>query len=119
MTSDAWPWWLVAFGIAVDITIRVIAIIVVPRNRRPTAATAWLLAIYFIPYIGGVLLFLLIGNPRLPRARRKKQELINATIAEVTKGAAPGHASPPRHPPGVAELAHRHESAPRRPAAVR
>ena len=42
MTSDAWPWWLVAFGIAVDITIRVIAIIVVPRNRRPTAATAWL-----------------------------------------------------------------------------
>lgn len=84
MTSDAWPWWIVAFGIIVDITIRIIAIIVVPRNRRPTAATAWLLAIYFIPYLG-VLLFLLIGNPRLPRARRKKQELINETIAEVTK----------------------------------
>ena len=97
MTSDAWPWWLVAFGIAVDITIRVIAIIVVPRNRRPTAATAWLLAIYFIPYIG-VLLFLLIGNPRLPRARRKKQELINATIAEVTRGL---HLGTPR--PGTPE----------------
>jgi cardiolipin synthase len=97
MTPDAWPWWIVAFGIAVDITIRVIAIIVVPRNRRPTAATAWLLAIYFIPYIG-VLLFLLIGNPRLPRARRKKQELINETIAEVTKDL---HLGTPR--PGTPE----------------
>jgi cardiolipin synthase len=84
MWSDAWPWWIVAIGVVIDIVIRVIAIIVVPRNRRPTAATAWLLAIYFIPYIG-VLLFLLIGNPRLPRARRKKQDLINETIAEVTK----------------------------------
>ena len=97
MTPDAWPWWIVAFGVAVDITIRVIAIIVVPRNRRPTAATAWLLAIYFIPYIG-VLLFLLIGNPRLPRARRKKQELINETIAEVTKDL---HLGTPR--PGTPE----------------
>ncbi|KJL32189.1 MULTISPECIES: cardiolipin synthase [Microbacterium] len=84
MWSQSWPWWVGAFAVAVDLTIRVIAIIVVPRNRRPTAATAWLLAIYFIPYIG-VLLFLLIGNPRLPRARRKKQDLINETIAEVTK----------------------------------
>ena len=97
MTPDAWPWWIVAFGVAVDITIRVIAIIVVPRNRRPTAATAWLLAIYFIPYIG-VLLFLLIGNPRLPRARRKKQDLINETIAEVTKDL---HLGTPR--PGTPE----------------
>ena len=97
MTPDAWPWWIVAFGIAVDITIRVIAIIVVPRNRRPTAATAWLLAIYFIPYIG-VLLFLLIGNPRLPRARRKKQDLINETIAEVSKDL---HLGTPR--PGTPE----------------
>ncbi|OZB85034.1 cardiolipin synthase [Microbacterium sp. 13-71-7] len=84
MWSQSWPWWVVAFAVLVDLTIRVIAIIVVPRNRRPTAATAWLLAIYFIPYVG-VLLFLLIGNPRLPRARRKKQDLINETIAEVTK----------------------------------
>lgn len=82
MYLDAWPWWVVAIALVIDLTIRVIAIIVVPRNRRPTSAMAWLLAIYFIPYIG-VLLFLLIGNPRLPRARRKKQELINSTIAEA------------------------------------
>ena len=28
------------------------AIIVVPRNRRPTSGMAWLLAIFFIPYLG-------------------------------------------------------------------
>ncbi len=60
-------------------TIRIAAIIIVPRNRRPTAAMAWLLAIYFIPIIG-VLLFLLIGNPRLPRKRRRSRSSINEYI---------------------------------------
>src|SRR6188474_2882197 len=59
------------------------AILVLPRNRRPTAAMAWLLAIYFIPLIG-VFLFLLIGNPRLPRKRRKKQEQINDYIHDTS-----------------------------------
>ena len=63
-----WTWW-VLLVMVFDITIRVAAIIIIPRNRRPTAAMAWLLAIYFIPLIG-VFLFLLIGNPRLPRKRR-------------------------------------------------
>ena len=37
-------WWAAAI-LVVDITIRIIAIIVVPRNRKSTAAMAWLLAI--------------------------------------------------------------------------
>ena len=72
VTFDA-TWWLVLVFV-VDLVIRVAAIIIVPRNRRPTAAMAWLLAIYFIPIIG-VFLFLLIGNPRLPRKRRRKSFL--------------------------------------------
>ncbi|MCU1636450.1 MAG: cardiolipin synthase, partial [Cryobacterium sp.] len=48
---------LVAF--LLDFAIRVIAIIVVPRNRRPTSGMAWLLTIFFVPYLGA-LLFLLI-----------------------------------------------------------
>jgi len=75
-----WKWWLL---FAVDLVIRVAAIIIVPRNRRPTAATAWLLAIYFIPLVG-VALFLLIGNPRLPPARLRKQEQINDFIRQAT-----------------------------------
>ncbi|GAA1664174.1 cardiolipin synthase [Microbacterium lacus] len=82
VTFDA-TWWLILVFIT-DLVIRVAAIIIVPRNRRPTAATAWLLAIYFIPFVG-VLLFLLIGNPRLPRKRRRKQEQINSYIQETSE----------------------------------
>ncbi len=79
-----WTWWVFVVLIF-DTTVRVLAIIVIPRNRRPTAAMAWLLAIYFIPIIG-ILLFLLIGNPRLPRKRRKKQQQINDYIRETSRG---------------------------------
>ena len=35
-----------------DLAIRVLAVVFVPKNRRPATATAWLLAIFFIPYLG-------------------------------------------------------------------
>ncbi|TQJ30655.1 cardiolipin synthase [Microbacterium sp. SLBN-146] len=83
--SITFDWtWLVIVLFIVDLAVRVTAVIVVPRNRRPTAAMAWLLAIYFIPLVG-VFLFLLIGNPRLPRKRRKKQEQINQYISETSE----------------------------------
>ncbi|WP_295784273.1 cardiolipin synthase [uncultured Microbacterium sp.] len=75
--------WLVITLFVVDLVVRIAAIIIVPRNRRPTAAMAWLLAIYFIPFVG-VLLFLLIGNPRLPRKRRRKQTDINRYIHDTS-----------------------------------
>ncbi|WP_417564187.1 cardiolipin synthase [Microbacterium sp.] len=75
-------WWPIVI-LVFDVAIRIAAVIVVPRNRRPTAAMAWLLAIYFIPVIG-VLLFLLIGTPRLPRKRRRKQDAINDYIRETS-----------------------------------
>lgn len=81
VTIDA-TWWVIVV-LVVDIVIRVTAIIIVPRNRRPTAAMAWLLAIYFIPLVG-VFLFLLIGNPRLPRKRRRKQRDINEYIHDTS-----------------------------------
>ena len=65
----------------IDLGVRIAAIIIIPRNRRPTAATAWLLAIFFLPYVG-VLLFLLIGNPKLPRKRRQKQLEMNQFIRD-------------------------------------
>ncbi|BDV29557.1 cardiolipin synthase [Microbacterium terricola] len=95
ITFDA-SWWLITVFV-VDLVIRVAAIIVVPRNRRPTAAMAWLLAIYFIPLIG-VLLFLLIGTPRLPRKRRKTQEQINGYIRAASRDLDFGTLRP--HAPG-------------------
>ncbi|MEJ1089430.1 cardiolipin synthase [Microbacterium sp. Mu-80] len=82
MNTQSWPLWLTIAYLIFDLTVRIVAVIVVPRNRKPTSAMAWLLAIFFIP-IFGVLLFLLIGNPKLPRARRRKQERINNYIDDI------------------------------------
>lgn len=77
-------WWAIAAFI-LDFIIRIAALIIVPRNRRPSSALGWLLAIYFIPFIG-VLLFLLIGSPRLGRKRRARQREINQFILDSTEG---------------------------------
>jgi cardiolipin synthase A/B len=75
--------------VLVDLAIRLVALVVIPRDRLPTAAMAWLLAVFFIPVIG-VGLFLLIGNPKLPEKRRQKQLEMDAAIdAESTRLAAP------------------------------
>ena len=71
--------------LVVDIVIRVLAVIFVPQNRKPQTAAAWLLAIFLIPYVG-IILFLLIGNTRLPKSRRDKQREINEYILETTEG---------------------------------
>ncbi|MFK4762554.1 cardiolipin synthase [Microbacterium sp. ZW T5_45] len=84
MSAETWGLWLAGFLVVVDLAVRITAIIVIPRNRRPTAAMAWLLAVFFLPYIG-VVLFLLIGNPRLPRARRRKQDQINEYIRDASE----------------------------------
>lgn len=81
---SGWTWGFIAL-VVIDMAIRITAVIIIPRNRRPTAAMAWLLAIFFIPIVGA-LLFLLIGFPQLPVARRRKQVEINTRILERSKG---------------------------------
>ena len=77
------PVWALVV-LLIDIVIRVVAVIVVPQNRKPQTAMAWLLAIFLIPYFG-VLLFLLIGSTKLPKKRREKQREISAYIFEITE----------------------------------
>jgi cardiolipin synthase len=76
---------LLVVAFLVDFAIRVVAIIVVPRNRRPTSGMAWLLAIFLIPYLGA-LLFLLIGFRTLPKKRVEMQAEINQFILDSTAG---------------------------------
>ena len=71
--------WIIAA--LVDLAIKIAALIVIPRRRKPTAAMAWLLAIFLIPYVG-VLLYLLIGTFKLPKKRREAQARIDAIIHE-------------------------------------
>ena len=65
-----------------DFAIRIAALFYVPRNRKPSSAMAWLLAIFLIPFIG-ILLFLIIGNTRLPKKRRLKQQEIDQLYSEI------------------------------------
>lgn len=70
--------------IAIDWSIRIAAIFVVPRNRRPTAAVSWLMLIFIAP-IPGLLFFLLIGNPKLPKHRRDAQKHLDAAISKILR----------------------------------
>ncbi|HSK32540.1 MAG TPA: PLDc N-terminal domain-containing protein, partial [Propionicimonas sp.] len=74
-----------ALGIdLVGLGVRLVALLVVPVNRRPSSAMAWLLAIFLIPYVG-VIAFLMIGNPKLPRHRRAQQREINGMLAVLSR----------------------------------
>lgn len=64
-----------------DIALRVIAVVVVPRNRRPGSAIAWLLAIMAVPIVGFPL-YLMLGHAQLPRRRRAKQRTVNRIMRE-------------------------------------
>lgn len=68
--------WLIPF----------IMLFIVPVNRKPSSATAWLLLAFLLPYLG-VLIFLLLGSPKLSRRRREEQhtmdDLISKTVSEA------------------------------------
>lgn len=94
LETDAVPsdfWWSVNWPLVwtitvliVDNLIRVVSLFVVPRNRRPTAGMAWLMAIFFFP-IPGLLLFLLIGGNRLPKRLRRRQEVVTRSVAHLAE----------------------------------
>ncbi|HEX6540142.1 MAG TPA: cardiolipin synthase [Ktedonobacterales bacterium] len=70
--------------IVVGYLIPVVALFIVPTNRKPTAATAWLLVMFILPYIG-LLVFLVIGSPKLPRWRRAQQRTMDRRIEAQTE----------------------------------
>ncbi len=66
-----------------DLVIRVLAVGIIPGNRRPTTAMAWLLGIFFVPFLG-LILFLLFGNFKLSRKRRAQQDAVNKRVRAGT-----------------------------------
>lgn len=63
----------------VGFLLNILALLIVPRNRKPTAGMAWLLVIFLLPYVGWIL-FLIIGTNKLPKSRRDTQIAFNKTI---------------------------------------
>lgn len=73
------PGWVTLLLAAADLVIRVAALGIIPGNRRPTTAMAWLLVIFIVPFVG-LVLFLLFGNFKLSSRRRQQQETVNARV---------------------------------------
>lgn len=85
-TASAWIALIVSVLVLISVVvIAITSLVIVPRNRRPQSALAWLLLIYILPLIG-FLLFLMLGSRRLPRRRREKQDEINRYIFDATEG---------------------------------
>ena len=70
-----------------EIVLRIAALGIIPRNRKPTAGMAWLLVILFDPWIG-FFFFLFFGSARVGGKRRAKQAEINMLIAQRTASIA-------------------------------
>ncbi|GAA2724720.1 cardiolipin synthase [Cellulomonas aerilata] len=106
---------------ALQVLLFLAALVVVPRDRRPSSALAWILLVLVLP-LAGVLLFAVIGSPKLPRARRAKQRSMDARISRRVLAASGGDPrrlltsprtltgtgsgdAPPEAPPWLASIA--------------
>ncbi|MFC7847498.1 cardiolipin synthase [Arthrobacter sp. NPDC057388] len=79
--AETLPAWLILLLSGVDLVIRVLAVGIIPGNRRPTTAMAWLLGIFFVPALG-LILFLLFGNFKLSRRRTEQQQIVNERVRD-------------------------------------
>lgn len=80
--------------VVIEYVIKIVAIGVVPENRRPSSSTAWLLLILFLPIVG-LPLFLLLGSSRVNARRHRIQARANELLDD-------GLAHLPTMPPDLA-----------------
>lgn len=69
--------------IIIEFFVKVIAVGVVPENRKPSSSLGWLLLILFLPVVG-VPLFLLLGSPYVHRRRARIQARANVLLEKGT-----------------------------------
>lgn len=77
------PGWIAPALLLLDMTVKVVALGLVPKNRRPSSGMAWLLVIFLIPLLG-IVIFMILGRTRLGGRRNEQQAEVNAVIAERT-----------------------------------
>ena len=84
--------------------IRLAMMPILVRRRGTTAAMAWLLVIFFEPFIG-LFLYLLIGENRLPRRRIRKHASATSSVDLTNQlGQTQPHITRPQLPPEQASL---------------
>jgi cardiolipin synthase len=75
---------LAAAAVLLNVVICVLALGVLPGNRKPSTAMAWLILILLLPYLG-VVMFLLFGSTSVGRKRRAWQAEVNERIFEAVE----------------------------------
>src|ERR671918_2015708 len=79
-----WNW--IRLAGTLSYLIGIIALFIIPANRKPGEATAWLLLMFLAPILG-VVLFLLLGNPHLSKGRQDQQRAMNERIKDLAEDA--------------------------------
>lgn len=80
LALPAWSWG--TLYLISEWSLRIGALLYVPQRRPPSAARAWLLLIFFLPWLGATL-YLLIGRAYMPRRRFEVQKRIYELIRRV------------------------------------
>jgi cardiolipin synthase len=78
--------------------VRILMLFYVPQRRSANAARAWLLLIFLLP-LPGVILYGMIGRPKLPRRRVARQAEISALLREEQARIVPATVATPDLPP--------------------
>lgn len=68
--------------IASEWVIRLAMLFYVPQRREPAAARAWLLLIFFLPWLG-LVLYAIMGRAFLPRARLEMQKTVSRLVRDL------------------------------------
>ncbi len=103
MTS-VWPWIALTLTVVTWI-IPFLMLFVVPANRKPSSATAWMLLIFAFSWLG-LILFILIGSPKLSNRRIALQKEINGYIKDIV---AQAQADPEMRPLLAPEIPARYQ----------
>jgi cardiolipin synthase A/B len=113
LDSTSLPLQLTGVLAVLQVLLLLAALVIVPHGRRPSSALAWILLVLILP-LAGILLFALIGSPKLPRRRRAKQRSMNARISERAREVGAGELARVGHdlpaPPWLASVASLNEA---------
>lgn len=73
---------LVVIWFIFEWALRILALFIVPRNRKPNSGMSWLLFIFLIPEVGWIA-FLVFGFSKLPKGRRDAQATLDNYIQQA------------------------------------
>ena len=98
----------------IDYVIKFLALGVLPGNRKPSAAMAWLILILIIPF-AGFIVFLFLGRTNIGAGRLRRQLEADEAVREVTDQLPRSHVEGPAYLTSMATLNYNLGSLPLQP----